>query len=179
MKRTALGVCRWPARPRRAAGIARRWRSVAGVRSGTPGLSSRRTRRSAPRPGAILGAPVNQRMSSRSARRPGMAEALGRMSGPGSSTRIEAAARRLAVYCSRAVLGEVVCSSSHPPRPAVEALETNRKCRQSCQSARTRSTGSHTTPVIARRGQRGTKHAEARGERRYFEQSTTGCRLTR
>src|SRR5712664_1013181 len=86
MKRMALGVWRWAGATSPGSRYCTATEIVCpAVRSGTPGLSSRRIRRSAPRPGAMnsgvrrtSGSICRQRQT-----RACMAEALGRMSGPG------------------------------------------------------------------------------------------------
>src|SRR3989441_743902 len=107
MRRTALGVCRY------AGAISpgsRYWTAIEivwpAVRSGTPGLSRRTMRRSAPRPGA-MNSGVRRTSGSICAqrqRRACMAEALGRMSGPGSIHGASSPAlRRVETNSSRAV----------------------------------------------------------------------------
>src|SRR5207245_4572146 len=88
MKRIALGVWRWAGATSPGSRYCTATEIVwPDVRSGTPGLSNRRIRRSAPRPGA-MNSGVRRTSGSISRQRQTracMAEALGRMSGPGCS----------------------------------------------------------------------------------------------
>src|SRR5712692_3759598 len=111
MKRTAFGV--WRCAGATSPG-SRYWTATeivcVLVRSGTPGLSRRRTRRSAPRPG-FMNSGLRRTSGSMSAQRQSRAstaEALGWMSGPGRVHGASSpAARRLAQYSSRPVTGGV------------------------------------------------------------------------
>src|SRR3989442_7244731 len=84
------------------------------VRSGTPGLSRRRTRRSAPRPSVMISAlrRTSGSMSAQRQSRAWTADAFGRMSGPGSAHGASRpAARRSAWYASRSLARSVACSA--------------------------------------------------------------------
>src|SRR2546428_1848502 len=115
MKRTAFGVWRWAGAtsPGRMYCTAVEIVCVL-VRSGTPGLSRRRTRRSAPRP-SVMNSALRRTSGSMSAQRQSRAwtaDAFGRMSGPGSAHGASRpAARRSAWYASRSLARSVACSA--------------------------------------------------------------------
>src|SRR5437867_2687539 len=115
MKRTALGVWRWAG----ATSPGRMYCTAVEivwvlVRSGTPGLSRRTMRRSAPRPGDMNSA-LRRTSGSISAQRQSRAwtaDAFGRMSGPGSTHGASRpAARRSARYASRSAARSVARSA--------------------------------------------------------------------
>src|SRR5438552_19166335 len=115
MKRTAFGVWRWAGAtsPGRMYCTAVEIVCVL-VRSGTPGLCRRRTRRSAPRP-SVMNSALRRTSGSISAQRQSRAwaaDAFGRMSGPGSAHGASRpAARRSAWYASRSLARSVACSA--------------------------------------------------------------------
>src|SRR5262245_5892430 len=112
MKRTALGECRWAGATSPGS---KYWTATEMVwvlvRSGTPGLSSRTIRRSAPRPG-FMNSGVRRTSGSMSRQRHILActaDFLGAIRGPGRVHGASSpAAARLAQYSSRAVSTEVV-----------------------------------------------------------------------
>src|SRR2546428_5261990 len=114
MKRTAFGVWRWAGAtsPGRMYCTAVEIVCVL-VRSGTPGLSRRKMRRSAPRPG-VMNSALRRTSGSISVQRQSRAwtaDAFGRMSGPGSAHGASRpAARRSAWYASRSLARSVACS---------------------------------------------------------------------
>src|SRR3989441_7142403 len=115
MKRTAFGVWRWAGAtsPGRMYCIAVEIVCVL-ERSGTPGFSRRKMRRSAPRPG-VMSSALRRTSGSISVQRQSRAwtaDAFGRMSGPGSAHGASSpAARSSAWYASRSLARSVACSA--------------------------------------------------------------------
>src|SRR2546427_4106303 len=115
MKRTAFGVWRWAG----ATSPGRMYCTAVEIvcvleRSGTPGFSRRKMRRSAPRPG-VMNSALRRTSGSISVQRQSRAwtaDAFGRMSGPGAAHGASRpAARRSAWYASRSLARSVACSA--------------------------------------------------------------------